>query len=291
MALCLACAARPQGTVLATVDGQAITQPQVDAERAFLQPDPPDDDDILDDLIDQALILAAARHDGVTLDAQARQDAELQARAGTDLGLLKASLAARGIPYEQWVLRVHRAALINAMVRQQMNRLLIVSPQEVQDRYWERLPAYRSPEKRVLSQIFTHKHGDADKARRELELGEPFASVARRRGEGPEAAQGGALGPQELKQLPKALAHAAAALKPGHYSPLLHSPWGWHILYLQAKLPAVSETLEQASPEARAALWREKEQPVYQAWLAQLREKASIKKMAAPAATPVPKGR
>lgn len=288
--LTLACRPQPNGPVLAVVNGQPISAGQLEAERALLQPLAPADADLLEDLIDQALILQVARREGLTLDAQDRRNAEDLALAGTDPALLKASLESQGLDYQRWSRRVHRAALIDEVVRRQVRRRLNVSTQEVQDHYWENLPSYRSVDKRVLRQVFTTSRAAADKARRELELGEPFAEVARRHGRGPEAANGGELGAWVLRSLPKVLAQAAASLKPGRYSAPLQSPWGWHILYLEARLPGAGDSLERSAPQVRARLLREKEQSEYRAWLARLRAQAVIERSGGPSPSSTLKG-
>lgn len=283
--LLAACRPQPLGVVLATVNGEPVTASQLEAERRFLQPQPPADADILEDLIDQALLRQQADSLGIRLDAQARSAAEEEARAGTDLGLLKASLQGQGLRYEQWVLRVHRAALIDELIRREVRVKLDISPQEIQDRYWERLPSYRSPERRVLRQIYCRHRAGIDKALDELELGEPFNEVAARRGEGPEAAQSGLLGAVTLRALPKSLAEAAAKLKPGERSKVIASHWGYHILLYEAKQPAGGDSLENAAPYARAEILREKEQVAYQAYLARLREQAKIERPSPQAAS------
>lgn len=284
-----ACRRGPQGPVLALVNGEPISAADLDSERAWLQPHPPADPDLLEDLIDQALILQDARRQGISLDGQDRRNAEAVALAGTDKVLLLKSLEAQGQRYEDWVRRVHRAALMDEVVRRQVRTRLELSPQEVQDHYWENLPSYRDRERKTLRQIFTRSRAAAEKALRELELGEPFDQVAARRGEGPEAPAGGLLGDLSSRNMPKPLAEALKGLKPGQRSKIVRSPWGWHIVLLERKTPGHSATLEEASPEARALLLARKEQPAYQAWLARLREQAKIERTAPPlAAVPTP---
>ena len=246
----------------------------------------PDAGEVLDDLIDQALVLQEGDRLGVKLSRSDLVNAQAVALAGTDVKLLEESLAERGLTLLHWQERLARAARMDEVVRLAVRNRVDVSRQEIQDQYWEHLPSYRSPERKVLRQIFTRDREIADKALRELQLGEPFADVAARRGQGPEAKAGGLLGALTESQLPKALARRAAELKPGRYSPVTLSPWGWHILYLDGKVPAQSQSLDQAAPQAHASLLREKEQVLYQAWLARLREKAAIVRLA-PVPTPV----
>lgn len=280
------CGAAPGSPALVRVNGEGITQAQLDEECAFLGAAAPDRYDVLETLVDQALVLQEGRRAGAGLSKEQAEAALALALAGTDQKLLEDGLRARGLSLEAWRSRLRRSFDADEAVRLLVRRDLDVSRQEVQDRYWERITSYRSPERRILRQIFTKTRSAAESAMRELELGEAFSEVAQRRGQGPEAANGGLLGPMSQSQLPKALAKASQALKPGDYGPIVASHWGYHILYLEQKVPAESDSLDQAAPKARAELLRDKEQMVYQAWLARLRERAVIERL--PGAPPAP---
>lgn len=289
-----ACAHPPQEAPLVTVNGQPITLSQVRQEQAFLGRGGGTAQDVLDALVDQALILQEGRRLGVKLGGDDLQSAESLALAGTDPALFKEALQARGLDYGAWRRRLAQAALADAVVQVAVRSQLEVGRQEIQDHYWEHITAYRSPAKRVLRQIYTRTRSQAEAAERELDLGEPFAEVAQARGQGPEAKDGGLLGPESKGSLPKSLAKAAAALKPGERSRIVASHWGYHILECDAIEPATSMSLEAAAPLAHATLLREKEQLQYRLWLARLRESADIKEInplpPEAAATPIPKG-
>jgi parvulin-like peptidyl-prolyl isomerase len=289
-----ACRPADRSPVLLTVNGEPITLAQLRREQAFLGPGGGAPDEVLDALVDQALVLQEGRRLGVRLSGDDLKAAEALALAGTDPALFKASLAERGLSLDDWRARLAQAELAEQVVQVAVRSHLEVGRQEIQDHYWENITAYRSPPKRVLRQLYTRTRPQAEAAERELELGEPFAAVAQARGQGPEAAQGGLLGAVAAANLPKALAKAAAELKPGQRSRILASHWGYHILACDALEPAVALSLDAASPRAHARLLRDKEQDQYRLWLARLREAASIEKLAPPpaeaAATPDPKG-
>ena len=273
-----ACAPRPAEAPLLSVNGEPITPSQLKREQAFLGEAGGTAQEVLDALVDQALVLQEGRRLGVRLSADDLRSAEALALAGTDPALFKASLQERGLSYDDWRRRMAQAALAEQAVQVAVRSHLEVGRQEIQDHYWENITAYRSPVKRVLRQLFTRTRGQAEAAERELELGEPFAAVAQARGQGPEAAAGGLLGPVAVANLPNVLAKAAAELKPGGRSRILASHWGYHLLACDALEAAQSLSLEAASPRAHARLLKEKEQDQYRLWLARLREAAVIVK-------------
>jgi parvulin-like peptidyl-prolyl isomerase len=264
---------------LLRVNGEPITLSQLKREMAFMDEAAPSPQDAMDALVDQALVLQEGRRLGVRLTAEDLRSAEALALAGTDFDDFKASLKARGLSYDDWRERLAQAALADQAVQSAVRSRLEVGRQEIQDHYWEHLTAYRSPAKRVLRQVYTRTRSQAEAAERELDLGEPFEAVAKAHGQGPEAAQGGLLGPVASPTLPKALAKAAADLKPGQRSRILASRWGYHILACDSIEPALALSLEAAAPKAHARLLKDKEQDEYRLWLARLREAAVIEKL------------
>jgi parvulin-like peptidyl-prolyl isomerase len=271
-----ACRQAGLGPVLLKVNGEPISLAQWRLEKAFLGPAAGTGADVLDSLVDQALVLQEGRRLGVRLSGDDLKAAEALALAGTDRTEFKASLQARGIGYDEWRQRLAQAALADQVVQVAVRSNLDVGRQEIQDHYWENITAYRSPAKRVLRQLFTRTRAQAEAAERELELGEPFAAVAQARGQGPEAADGGLLGAVATSSLPQALARPASELKPGQRTRILASHWGYHLLECDAVEPPVALSLEAASPRAHARLLRDKEQDQYRLWLARLREAAVI---------------
>jgi parvulin-like peptidyl-prolyl isomerase len=261
---------------LVTVNGEPISTQDLDLERRLAGPERVDDHALLDGLVDQALILQEGRRLSVTLSPEVLRNAEGSARDALDDAALAQSLAERGVTVKEWRGRLAQAALADEVVRRAVRGNVEIGRQEIQDYYWENLPAFRHVDRKVLRQIFTKSRADAEAALREVQLGEPFAVVAARRGQGPEAAQGGLLGPLSKAQLPKALANAAQKLKAKETSPVVRSPWGWHLLYVEALDPAEGDSLDQAAPKAHARLLRDKEQVLFQLWLGRLREQAKI---------------
>jgi parvulin-like peptidyl-prolyl isomerase len=269
---------------VARVNGEPITVARWDEERRFLGDPASDGAEALDGLIDQALIIQEGRRIGVGFSDADRAQALAQAMDGVDPDVLDMALKDLGLTRRQWMDRVAESAEADAVVDAAVLDQLQVSGQEVQDRYWEHLLAYRKAPRRVLRQIYTRTRPAAEDAMRELELGEPFTAVAAAQGQGPEAAQEGLLGAEARDQLPRALADAAWALKPGTYSPIVASHWGYHILYLESLLPEDAGSLDEAAPAARTALLLDMEQASYRTWLARLREAAVIEHLSVPEA-------
>jgi peptidyl-prolyl cis-trans isomerase SurA len=276
-----ACARRPPADSLALVNAEPITARDLARELKLLgmeNADEPSRGQVLEEMIDQALVLQEAARLGATLSREELENQLALARAGTPLKEFSASLEARGIPFAEWRERVRRRALCDEVVRREIRSGIVVKPQDLKDYYWEHVTRFRRSESLKLRQILCNGRGPAEKALAELRLGDPFAAVAVRYSEAPEASEGGDLGWVEQKALPQKLEKAAFALKPGQYSPIIATRYGWHILFCEARRGPEAFSLDQSAPQILEALLREREQPLYRDWLASLRGRADIRR-------------
>jgi parvulin-like peptidyl-prolyl isomerase len=273
-----ACSKNPASDSLVSVNGEAITQRDLDTELK-LQGEGSKPDAVLDDLIDQALMLQEASKDGVNLSADDLENQVLMARAGAPIKEFQDGLAQRGLSYADWKERVRRQALCDELVRREIRSQLVIKRQDLKDYYWEHVTEFRRPESVRLRQVYCKTRSQAEKAFNELELGQPFDAVARQYSQAPEGPQGGELGWVGRKALPSKLAKAAFALKKGQTSEILASAYGYHILHVDDKREQESMSLDEAAPQIHEALLREREQPLYRNWLFELRSHSEIKRL------------
>lgn len=268
------------GDAEARVNGEAISAADLDLELRFSGSN--SRETALEDLIDLALVLQEGGRLGVRLSAEALESALQLARAGTEPKAFQESLKARGLKPAEWRERVRKQALADEVVRLTLRSRVAISRQDLKDYYWEHVTRFRRKESGKLSQVFSKSRRQAEKAHEELRLGEPFAEVARRYSEAPEAAAGGSLGWVEKGSLPSVLDKAAFALKAKTHSQVLKSPYGWHLIYMEERREARNFSLDEAAPEIHSTLLREREQPLYRDWLFDLRGKAEILRRSKP---------
>jgi parvulin-like peptidyl-prolyl isomerase len=135
---------------------------------------------------------------------------------------------------------------------------------------------FRRPERVHLRQIVTPTREEAERALAELEAGEPFSLVARRRSRGPLAAHGGDQGLLERGDLPPTFAELIFALPGGGHSEVLQAEYGWLIFGVDERLPAVEPSFAESASEARGALRREAADRLLSALVAEARSRYTI---------------
>lgn len=112
--------------------------------------------------------------------------------------------------------------------------------------------------------------------RQELVAGGDFAQSARQHSDDPTRQWGGELDPAPLESLPDWMRGPVAKLKPGAMSPVIEAPDGYHLLKLDARIPAAKVPLEEARQGIYDHLASERGRGALDAATAELRAAAKV---------------
>jgi peptidyl-prolyl cis-trans isomerase SurA len=165
--------------------------------------------------------------------------------------------------------------------------------------YQEHRDRFALPEEYTLSQILLQPRSPENPAAaraRALEIflllkqGETFEDLALRYSEGPNASRGGGLGLVRQGELLPAIERAIANLEPGGVSDPIDTSEGIHIVRVEEKKPKQFRPFEAVKMEIQGLVFQQKSEDVFQAWLANLKNKAYIEVKFEPAASGHPTG-
>jgi hypothetical protein len=132
------------------------------------------------------------------------------------------------------------------------------SPADIREEYDRHPDRYRRPEEASVARIFTRSKPEADRARGRLTAGGDFGAVAREVSRSPDAPRGGRVGWVRRGDLPSEFEEAVFRLKPGGISPVISAEEGFLIFTVTERRPARVLTAEEAEPEIRERIAREK---------------------------------
>jgi peptidyl-prolyl cis-trans isomerase C len=157
-----------------------------------------------------------------------------------------------------------------------------VSDDEVAAYYQKHPEEFRVPETITVYQILLPNSNEARDVRRRLAK-EPrsFETLARERSKGPEAEKGGLMGTFAPGQLPTELETVAFGLPPGRLSEIVETSLGYHLLKVEARLPAREETLPEAGSRIRTKLERQKADQRVREFVSDLMARAKVNHAAA----------
>lgn len=207
----------------------------------------------LDALIDERVMIGAARDSGMRVDDNEvdRAIQSIAAQNQVTLPQLRDRLRAEGTDYARFRANVRDQLMIERLREREVYQRIRVTDEEI-DAYLAQQRAAAGTDAEIgLAQILVTVAENADaatveqrRARAEAALarvrgGEAFETVAREVSEDANRATGGVIGARPASRLPDLFVDATAALKPGDVAPqLLRSGAGFHILKLVSRKEA-----------------------------------------------------
>jgi len=233
-----------QGKVLATVNGEAITQTDLDEYRsAHPNPSAQNDKALLDDLVTQKVVYLEALKQKLDQDPKVAKELE----------------------------QLRTRVLLSAVVRKTMEDTK-VTDEELHAEY-DKLKDRMSPPEYKARHILVKDEDQAKKIIAELDKGADFAVLAKKYSSDSSAKNGGDLGWFNPRQMVPQFSMAVAKLQKGEYTKEpVKSQFGWHVIKL--------EDMRQSEPPAFDTMKDRLEQMLKQSkvrdYITSLKEKAKI---------------
>jgi parvulin-like peptidyl-prolyl isomerase len=123
----------------------------------------------------------------------------------------------------------------------------------------------------------TNGKEEAEALLERLQKGEHFDELAREYSIAPEAEDGGEVGWISKDELDESIDKVIFSLPVGRISPVVKTPYGYHLFQVQSKRPEGPESLEEAWNEIEAKLVQQRQELLYNDWIARLRELFPVK--------------
>ncbi len=137
---------------------------------------------------------------------------------------------------------------------------------------------YKSEAKVRVAQIVVRDAVAAQQVLERLNTGADFFKLAGEKSIGPEAIRGGDLGFITRQIMPEPLDDTIFNLRLNEISPIVQSPYGFHIFKVLEIKPAKIKNFAESKEEIMADIRAKKEEVAFAGWLESLKNKAVIKK-------------
>ena len=266
VALLLVGCGRLKGQALAVVNGQAITEQDLDARLkkltpAYRQALGGDRRRLLEEMVLEALLLQEARKRGLERDPQVQE-------------LLR---------------EAKRQILIGRLLEREGREQVQVSDEEIAARYEENKAQFMIPERWRVSHVLVNTEAQAKGAVERLGKGEPFEQVARELSQDPSKTKGGDIGYFSRGQLIPEFEEACVQLKVGQTSGVVKTSLGFHVIRLVDHQAAQQRPLADVKDQMVRELRSQRERARVDQFLSQLRKQAHVfirEDVASPAPSP-----
>jgi foldase protein PrsA len=282
----------PQGAVAKVGDG-VVTQDQFNAiikqakaqakaqGQSFPKTGTADYDQyaarVVDYLVTQELINQAATGYRVNVtdkQVQKRIDQILKAYGGKKK--VAAILKQQGMTWKD-LDQLMKYQLVSQAVYNKVIKSAKVSDKQIAAYFNKNKSQYGTPESRTTRHILVKTKAEAEQVRAQLEAGASWKDIAKQYSTDPSTKNnGGALGAVQTGQMVPAFEKAAFALKLNEISQPVKTQFGWHIIEVTKIVKAKKASLAKAKASIKATLLAQKEQTVWQKWLAKAKKDAAL---------------
>ncbi len=233
-------------------------------------------EEFLDQLIEEALILKAARRLGVTLTEQELEEEIMKTKNDYKGESLREYLNTQGISFEDWKKRVKKRMVIEKTIRIRSHYKGVITTDEARTYYEAHRAEYMLPERVKARQIVTTSERDANRILRELKNGKEFEELALEKSLGPESQFGGDLGYFTRGDMPEEF-DVVFSMGEGQVSETVKSPYGFHIFKVEDRVPGRQLAFEEVIDDIKKKIAQMKSEERYYEWLEELKKNAKTK--------------
>jgi peptidyl-prolyl cis-trans isomerase C len=271
--------------VVLVVGSRQITTDQLKRDMEFISADMdvPDRDrnrireQILGLVIDHYLILEYGRKMGISVSENEVQRVVKDIKKGYTEGAFKDALLRGYVDPEQWEERIREQFLVDKVIKKVTENITPPDYQDVKRYFEDNKDEFKSPEMLEFRQIVTRSREEAEALLKRLNNGEKMPELAKKYSIGPEAEKGGKVGWVARSDLEESMEKALFSLPLGKTSPVVKTPYGFHIFEVLSVRPEGVKQLPEVIREIESRLLIQRRELFCKKWLGDLRSQFEIK--------------
>lgn len=226
--------------------------------------------------IDEYLVLEYGREAGIGV-TELELDGEIrQVTADYGEGDFKEVLLRQHVGFQEWKNRLREQMLIRKIFGQVTDSIPPSSYDEIKTYYHDHQVEFASPAMIKFRQVVTVTAEEAETVAARLKAGGRFPDLALQHSTAPEAANGGEVGWVAAGQLEESMEKAIFALKVGETSPVVKTPYGYHVFQLVAMRPGGSRPIPEVMTVIETMLSDRKRERAWLDWLSGQRKRFPV---------------
>jgi len=232
--------------------------------------------DLLSQLIEEEMYLQEARRLNISATKEEVDSRLAKAGAGYPPGEFEKALRENGLDVARYREELGRKATVEDLIQSAVYSKVKVDQSRLAGYFKEHEADFRKPLRVRARQIVVENRKDAEAILKEIRMGADFQALARSRSFSPDASAGGDLGFFSRGDMPPEFESVVFRMKPGEVSPVVKTPYGYHIFKVEKILPAEKPTFREAEPEVRKKLVKELGEDAFGKWQEALKAKAKV---------------
>jgi parvulin-like peptidyl-prolyl isomerase len=228
-------------------------------------------------VVDHYLVLEYGKEKGIVVSDEELETAVAEVQKDYLGADFRDVLLKRCIDLEEWKAGLREQILIQKIMKKVSEEVAPVSSEEIMAYFDSHPNEFRNPPMVKLRHIVTSTKGKAQEILRRLTKGEKMEDLARKHSTSPDGEKGGDLGWVARGQLEESMERTIFSLWVGQTSPVLETPYGYHIFEVVSKRPEGLKGFPEAMAEIELKLSSQKEEAFYRTWLKELKDLYPVK--------------
>lgn len=222
--------------------------------------------DILREFVVHSYLKIWAKEKNISpTDTEITSEVERMEKNYPNNNAFQTALSREGLTYDRWKEKIHISIIEKKLFQELRSSYSAPTESELQTYYDHNKDKFKKSKAVKVRQIVIDTEEGAKEVQKELKKGKPFEKLAERFSISPEGKSGGLTDWIDTETLE--VYNDAFNLKPGSYSNLLKSPYGFHIIQLIDKRSGGIQPFKDAKDIIRKNLLENKEQAAYSQWL------------------------
>jgi peptidyl-prolyl cis-trans isomerase SurA len=189
------------------------------------------------------------------------------------------ALEQEGLTLKEYRETIKKQILQTKLINHAVKSKVIITESEIKKSYEANRGKYSGKKKYHLRNILMDSEDEIKEIKKKLDKGKDFSSLAKEYSIASNASDGGDLGTFDVSNFSKSIKESISKLNKGDYTDVISTAQGFQIFYIKDIVLEGVKTLQQASDEIHAGLYREQVDKKFKTWLESLKKNAHIKIM------------
>jgi parvulin-like peptidyl-prolyl isomerase len=231
---------------------------------------------LLQRAIDEYVVLEYGREAGIAVTEHELEREIRQITADYGEGDFQEMLLRQYVDFQAWKDKLREQILIRKIMEEVTGSTAPPSYEEIKTYYQDHQSEFTLPAMIKFRQVVTSSVEEAETVAGALKAGGRFSELAMAHSTAPEAASGGEVGWVAAGQLEESMEKAIFALKAGEISPVVKTPYGYHVFQLVAVRPGGPRPLPEVMAAIETTLSDRMREKAWLTWLAEQRKRFPV---------------
>jgi len=227
---------------------------------------------LVNKIVDDALILEYGKDKGIELDDIALERAIQGIAKDYPEESFKEMLLTRCIDYKEWKQRLRERLLIRKIVKERTKSIGPVSYEAIRSYYEQRPDEFSHPSRVKFVHIIANSRSDAEDLLSRLRAGEDIQKIVQKQTLDQAVQLEAGARWHSKSMLPPAISNAAFSLPIGQISPVIQTPYGFHVIQVVERELAGRKGFLEVIGQIEEALLNKEKETHYARWLEELRQ-------------------